>query len=256
MPPKPWETTGANKLDRIDSSEIANGTPFSSTNANTTPEQGNNLNNLNNTTDPFNSANGYSNSYSPFSSGMGSGMGSGYGSSYGGGYGSSLGGGYGSSYGGGYGSSYGGGYGSSFGGGYGRGSMFGSPYNRDPNQKGNFMEFAIRYLDSFSYGVSSLCEMTRNIEMNAEGLSKFWGSMRNILGRLFLWFASAFKGGKELLVAGFNKIRETVFNKEFIRGFLFSDKSTRDQAVNMALRFCMIGLALSLIAPLLKAKAR
>lgn len=258
MPPKPWETTAANK-DRIDSSEIANGTPFSNPVTNTTNNTQELGNNLNNTTDPFNTANGYSSQYSnSYGSGFGSSYGSGYGSSYGsgyGGYGSSYGG-YGSSYGG-YGSSYGG-YGSSYGGygGYGRGSMFGSPYNRDPNQKGNFMEFALRYLDSFSYGVSSLCEMTRNIEMNAEGLSRFWASMRNIVSRFIMWFSNAFKGGKEFLVMAFMKIKEKVFNKEFMRGLLFSDKSPKEQAINVILRVSMICMALSLLAPLAKAKVK
>lgn len=118
------------------------------------------------------------------------------------------------------------------------------------------MEFALRYLDSFSYGVSSLCEMTRNIEMNAEGLTRFWASMRNILARFFGWFASAFKGGREIILAAFMKIKEKMFSKDFVKGLLFSDQTPKAQVINVLLRVCMISLALSLAAPLLKIKGK
>jgi hypothetical protein len=250
MPPKPWETSTANK-DKIDSTEISSGTPFSNPNATNSNNTGNPLDLGNNggpwnsNNDPYNSNSNYSNysnSYSPFSSSMGSGYGS-YGGSYGG-----LG-----SYGG------GGGYGGmgSYGGGYGGyGSRFGGMNNNrfGPNQQGNFMEFALRYLDSFSYGVSSLCEMTRNIEMNAEGLSKFWMSMRNILVRLFTWFSRTFQGGKELIVKIITKVKEKIFSKAFLSGLIFSGQGPKAKVYNILLRFCLITLALTLVAPLAKIK--
>jgi len=214
-----------------------------------------NSNNLQNTGNPgsslidnnglSNTTTGYSSGYSPYSSGYGSGLGS-YGS-----YGSGIGG-Y-SSYGmgGGY-----GGYGSRYGGGYGGYGGYGSYGNRmgGPGQQGNFMEFALRYLDSFSYGVSSLCEMTRNIEMNAEGLSRFWASMRNILVRFFGWIARSFKGAKELLLNALNFVKEKLFSKPFLAGLIFSGEGTKVKAYNILLRFCVATLAFSLIAPLIKAK--
>jgi hypothetical protein len=123
-----------------------------------------------------------------------------------------------------------------------------------PNQQGNFMEFALRYLDSFSYGVTSLCEMTRNIEMNAEGLSKFWMSMRNILVRLFTWFSRTFQGGKELLMKIILKVKEKIFSKAFLSGLIFSGQGPKAKVYNILLRFCLITLALTLIAPLAKIK--
>ena len=204
-------------------------------------------NTFGNTTDLNNTNTGYSGSYSPYSSGLGSGYG-GYGSGYGG-YSS-----YGSGYGG-----YGGysSFGSRFGGGYGGFGSYGGGFgNRmgGPDQKGNFMEFAIRYLDSFSYGVSSLCEMTRNIEMNAEGLSRFWGSMRNILVRLFGWFARSFHGGKELLLRSLNFVKEKLFSKPFLAGLIFSGEGVKLKAYNILLRFCIMTLVFSLLAPLMKLK--
>jgi len=243
MPPKPWETTAANK-ETIDSNEIASGTQFSSMNSNNLSTPGSLGNTFGNTTDFNNTNTGYSGSYSPYSSGLGSGYG-GYGSGYGG-YSS-------------YGSGYGGysSFGSRFGGGYGGFGSYGGGFgNRmgGPDQKGNFMEFAIRYLDSFSYGVSSLCEMTRNIEMNAEGLSRFWGSMRNILVRLFGWFARSFHGGKELLLRSLNFVKEKLFSKPFLAGLIFSGEGLKLKAYNILLRFCIMTLAFSLLAPLMKLK--
>lgn len=200
---------------------------------------------------------------SAFGSGYGSGMGS-YGSGYGSSYGSGLGGyssygsgmgGYGSGYGGysSFGSGYGG-YGGGYGG-YGRG-MYGMNGMGGPGQQGNFMQFALRYLDSFSYGVSSLCEMTRNIEMNAEGLGRFWASMRNILVRFFGWFTKLFKGAKDILMKAIELVREKLFSKAFLSGLIFSGHAGNVKAYNILFRFCMITLALTLIAPFIKLKSR
>jgi len=250
MPPKPWETSASNK-GTISSADIANNTPFTATNTNTDNLQ----NNPSDQKNPWDSDfNNNSNNYnSPFSSGYGSGSNSygGYGSGYGG-YGSSMG--YGGGYGGGYGS-YGGGYGGLGGGygGYGRG-LYGRGPGDGPNQKGNFMEFALRYLDSFSYGVSSLCEMTRNIEMNAEGLSRFWASMKNILVRFFGWFVKSFKGGRDLLMNSINFVKDKLFSKPFLAGLIFSGEGPKMKAYNILLRFCVMTLAFTLIIPLMKLK--
>jgi peroxin-13 len=87
-------------------------------------------------------------------------------SSYGGGMG-----GY-SSYGGmgGY-SSYGGGMGGYGMGGYGMGGP------RDPN---SFMDKGLRFLDSFGFITNALCEVARNIEMNAEALGRLWVSVKGL----------------------------------------------------------------------------
>lgn len=128
----------------------------------------------------------------------------GYGNSFGtGGFGSSYGGGglYGSSYGG-MGSSYGGlgSYGSSYGmgsyggglgsyggmGGYG-GGMYGMRRGMGMGEgqgQPNFFETSIGFLESLSYVVSSLCEMTRTIEFNAEGLNRLQMSARSLGWRL------------------------------------------------------------------------
>ena len=123
-----------------------------------------------------------------------------------------------------------------------------------PGQQGNFMQFALRYLDSFSYGVSSLCEMTRNIEMNAEGLSRFWASMRNILVRFFGWFGKLFKGAKDILMKAIDLVKTKLFSKAFLSGLIFSGHASSAKAYNILFRFCMITLALTLIAPLIKIK--
>lgn len=220
------------------------GTQFSTVNSNNLANTGNPGSSLlDNNTGLSGTTPGYSSTYSPYSSGYGSGLSS-YGS-YGGGYG------------GGY-SSYGmGGYGSygRYGGGLGGYGSYGGYGNRmgGPGQQGNFMEFALRYLDSFSYGVSSLCEMTRNIEMNAEGLSRFWSSMRNILVRFFGWIVRSFKGGKELLFKSLNFVKEKLFSKPFLAGLIFSGEGPKEKAYNILLRFCIMTLAFSLIAPLIKA---
>ena len=250
MPPKPWEKISNSAT--IDSNEIAGGTPFSAKDINSTGLTDNGgLGSTLNSTDPFNSnsslTGGYSSGYSPYSSSYGSGYG-GYGSGFGSSFGSygGLGGGYGSY--GGYGSRYGG-FGGGYGSGYGfRGGMGG------PDQKGNFMEFTLRYLDSFSYGVQSLCEMTRNIEMNADGLSRFWGSMKNILVRLFAWFASMFKGGKEMLLKAIGFVKNTLFSKPFLAGLIFSGEGSKIKVYSILLRFCIMTLAFTLVAPLFKAK--
>ena len=198
--------------------------------------------------DQFGMNNNATSSYSPYSSNsFGGGLG-GYGNSYG-----SYGGGFGS-YGGGLGG-YGGGLGGYGSRGYGMyGNSYGRPGMGGPNQQGSFMEFAIQYLDSFSYGIGSLCEMTRNIEMNAEGLSRFWTSMRNILFRLCDWFARSFKGGRELLMRGISKLKEKLFSKPFLSGLLFSGQAPKVKIYNMLFRFCLITLALTVVLPLLKLK--
>jgi len=35
----------------------------------------------------------------------------------------------------------------------------------------------MQYLDSLGYVIMSLTEISRNLEMNAEGLGRFWGSL-------------------------------------------------------------------------------
>jgi len=114
------------------------------------------------------------------------------------------------------------------------------------------MEFALRYLDSFGYAVGSLCEMTRNIEMNADGLARFWESMRNLIFRLFGWITGTFKGGKELLFRALNFVKEKLFSKAFLSGLIFSGEGNKAKVYNIILRFFLATLAISMIAPLIK----
>lgn len=47
------------------------------------------------------------------------------------------------------------------------------------------------YMDSFGYVVSSLSEIARTLEFNADGLARFWFSSVNLLVRVYHWGASA-----------------------------------------------------------------
>ena len=69
---------------------------------------------------------------------------------------------------------YGGGYG-----GYGR-----SRYGFQGNSNSNFLDNTMNILDSFSFAVNSLCDIARNLEMNAEGLSRFGVSFMGLGKRI------------------------------------------------------------------------
>lgn len=53
----------------------------------------------------------------------------------------------------------------------------------DPNNPG-FLQNSMQYLHSLGYVMMSLSEISRNLEMNAEGLGRFWGSLYNLVLRM------------------------------------------------------------------------
>lgn len=204
-------------------------------------------------------SNSLSDPYSSYGSRYGTGY-SGYGGSYGGSYGG-YGGGY-SGYGGGYGGyggsyggygglgSYGGGYGS-----YGRGfGMMGGPMG----QNGSFFDNTMRYLDSMSYTVNSLCDMSRAVEMNAEGLGKFWGSMWGIVVRFKDWIFRAFFWGRDIIKKIYSKIMEKIVGRGIIYQILSPEHrmELNMRVYNTAARVFLILLVGTFLIPFIKSRKK
>jgi len=111
----------------------------------------------------------------------------------------------------------------------------------------------MRYLDSFGYGVHSLCELTRNMEMNAEGLSRFWISMSNLAVRFFHWIMSSKDYSKKLLIKLITKVKAAFTNKSFLSGLLMSSSKKNNKIYMAILRVSVIILAISFLGPKLAA---
>jgi hypothetical protein len=61
------------------------------------------------------------------------------------------------------------------------------------------MQKSLFFLDSFGFAVNSLCEVTRNLEMNAEGLYRCYHSVLSLFTRMktssnefIIWFLNLF----------------------------------------------------------------
>ena len=62
------------------------------------------------------------------------------------------------------------------------------------------MQKSLFFLESFGFAVNSLCEVTRNLEMNAEGLYRCYHSFLSLFSRMkdsssacLLWFLGLFR---------------------------------------------------------------
>lgn len=67
-----------------------------------------------------------------------------------------------------------------------RGGMYGGGMGMmgmDPNNPG-LLQHSMQYLHSLGYVIMSLSEISRNLEMNADGLARFWTSLYNLTLRI------------------------------------------------------------------------
>lgn len=65
-------------------------------------------------------------------------------------------------------------------GGYPSYGMYGGYGGQGMQGQNPMMEKGMRFLESFGFITHSLCEVARNIEMNAEGLSRLWISLKGL----------------------------------------------------------------------------
>lgn len=83
-----------------------------------------------------------------------------------------------------------GGY-SPLGAGYGGLGCYGGMYNRfgmglgpDGLPQQGFLRNTMQYLDSFGFCINSLGEIARTLEFHADGILKFWESLKSLLQRI------------------------------------------------------------------------
>eukprot|EP01017_Pseudomicrothorax_dubius_P002646 TRINITY_DN10175_c0_g1_i3.p1 TRINITY_DN10175_c0_g1~~TRINITY_DN10175_c0_g1_i3.p1 ORF type:complete len:148 (-),score=37.24 TRINITY_DN10175_c0_g1_i3:146-589(-) len=96
--------------------------------------------------------------------------------------------------------------------------------NQNPN---GFFSNSIRYLDNLGFAVNSLCDMTRTIENNADGLTRLGSSLQGLLLRIKGFSISFVVNIAAFLLKVIHKFA-SIFSWASIKG-IFRDKKRREQ---------------------------
>lgn len=132
-------------------------------------------------------------------------------------------------------------------------------YNRGMgglNGEGNqgFLENGMRFLDSFNYVVNSLCDVARNLESNADGLSRFWVSIFNLIFRMKNWSFGLYEWMINIFMKIFRWIKGFLTRK-LSQWFLLNGQEKEEinlKIVKIALRVALIVFVLSFLPALMK----